>query len=118
MEAVGRPDMGFDPGDQGRQSGGDGPDPTGQSRDFDWHAFMGEALALAMQRQMQAELGHHHLGQEVRPGPPPRDRMEGGRVLRDGLAVAAGEALAHVLDHDPARRNPLQSLGDVFAERA
>lgn len=118
MEALGSPDMGLDPGDQGRQGGGDGPDPAGQRRDVDRHAFMGEALALTMQRQMQAELGHHHLGQEVRPGPTPRDRMERSRGLRDGLAVGAGEALAHVLDHDPARRDPLQGLGEVLAEVA
>ena len=40
----------------------------------------------------------------VRAGPTPRDQMEGGRSLGDGLAIATGEALAHVLNHDPARR--------------
>lgn len=118
MQALSSSNMSLDPGDQERQGARHRSDPAGQRRDVDRHALVGKVLALAMQRQVQAELGHHHLGQEVRAGPAPRDRMEGSRGLRDGLAVAAGEALAHVLDHHPARRDPLQGLGDILAERA
>src|ERR1700722_6891676 len=44
--------------------------------------------------------------------------MRGRRRLRDRLAGAAGELLAHVLDHLPARRHMLQRLGHVLADLA
>jgi hypothetical protein len=73
---------------------------------------------LPVQRQMQAELAEHNLGQELRSGTAPVDRMERGRLLGDRIAGAAGEALAHMLDHAPACRNALQCLGHVLAELA
>ena len=42
--------------------------------------------------------------------------MEGGRRLRDRLAGAAGEFLAHRLDHLVAARHDLQRLGDALTE--
>ena len=42
--------------------------------------------------------------------------MERRRRLGDALAVAAGELLAHRLDHLPLPRDHLQRLGDVLAE--
>src|SRR5215204_3952293 len=38
------------------------------------------------------------------------------RGLRDRLAIATAEALAHGLDDLPAARNHLQRLGDVLAQ--
>ena len=43
--------------------------------DVDLDAFAGEGTALAMQRQVQAELAESDLGQQHRSGPSPRDRM-------------------------------------------
>lgn len=39
-------------------------------------------------------------------------------MLRDGLAIAAEEALAQVLDHHTAGRDPLQGLGPILTDRA
>ena len=56
--------------------------------------------------------------QQARTGPAARDHMERRRRLADLLAVAAGELLAHVLDHLPLARDHLQRLGDIFAQLA
>ena len=71
-----------------------------------------------MQRKVQTELAEHDLGQEVRAGATAADRVKGRRLLGDRRAGPAGEALAHVLNHAPARRHPFQSLGDILAELA
>src|SRR3546814_16796728 len=42
--------------------------------------------------------------------------MERRRRLTDRLAIAAGELLAHRLDHLPPARDHLQSLGHVLAQ--
>jgi hypothetical protein len=44
--------------------------------------------------------------------------VERRRCLGNRLASPTGEALAHVLDHAPARRHLFQSLGDILAELA
>jgi len=118
MQPVRGADVGLDRLGEWPQRGGDGAYPVGQRRDVDRHALAAEALALAVQRQVQPELAEHHLGQQVRAGPAAGDRMERRRRLGDRLAAPAGHLLAHVLDHEPARRHPLQSLGDVLAQLA
>ena len=45
-----------------------------------------------------------------------RRGVEGCRRLRDRLAIAARELLAHRLDHLPLPRNHLQRLGDILAQ--
>jgi hypothetical protein len=42
--------------------------------------------------------------------------MRGRRRLGDALAGAAGELLAHVLDHLPLPRDEFQHLGQVLAD--
>ena len=118
VDAVARPNMRLDQANQGRQRRRHRPDPIRQRRHIDWNTFTAEPLALPMQRQVQAELPEHHFGQELRSGAAAADRMEGRRLLRDRLAGAAREALAHVLDDAPARRDPLERLSDVLAELA
>ena len=54
-------------------------------------------------------------GQQVRTRPAPWDRVVRRWRLRELLAVAAGELLAHRLNHLPLARNHLQRLGHVFA---
>src|SRR5208337_4976514 len=74
------------------------------------------ARALPVERQVQAVLGEQHLCEQPWPGATARDRMRGRRRLRDALAGAAGELLAHVLDHFPLPRHELQHLGHVLAD--
>ncbi len=52
---------------------------------------------------MLAVLRDQHEGQQVRTGTAAGDRVRRRRRLADRLAAAAGELLAHVLDHLPAR---------------
>jgi hypothetical protein len=54
--------------------------------------------------------------QQAGTRPAARHDVERRRRLVDGLAVAARELLAHVLDHLPLARNDLQRLGDVLAQ--
>jgi hypothetical protein len=60
--------------------------------------------------------GEQDVRQKPWPGAPARNRVRRRRRLRDLLAAAAGELLAHVLDHLPLPRNHLQRLGDILAE--
>jgi hypothetical protein len=68
-------------------------------------------------RQMQPIFSEQDMGQKSRSGAPPRDRMRGRRRLRDRLATAAGELLAHVLDYFPLARDEFQRLGHILAKR-
>ena len=67
---------------------------------------------------MKAELPEHDFGEETGAGTTAADRVKGRGFLRDRLASAAREALANVLDDAPARRDALERLGDVLAERS
>ena len=57
MDALGREHVGLDQCDQGRQRGRAGANPVGQGGDVQLDALAGERLALAVQRQVLAELG-------------------------------------------------------------
>lgn len=59
------------------------------------------------------EQDHRH---QVRSGKAARRHMEGRRRLRDLLAFAARELLAHGLDHLSLARDDLQRLGDILAK--
>jgi len=67
---------------------------------------------------MLAELVKQDHRQKIGAGPTARDGMERGRGLADLLAIAAGELLAHRLDHFPLARNDLEGLGDVLTQLA
>jgi hypothetical protein len=54
--------------------------------------------------------------QQAGPDPPTGDDVKGCRRLRDRLAVAAGELLAHGLPHEPAARDDVEGLGDDLAD--
>ena len=116
VDAFGREDVLADLIDQRHQRRRARADPVGQRRGVEIDAFVGIDVALPVERQMRPVLGEQDLGQELRSGAAARDRMRGRRRLRDGLAFAAGELLAHVLDHLPLRRHVLQRLGDVLAQ--
>jgi hypothetical protein len=116
VQAFGGEHMGVDQRHQRRERGGAGADPVGDGRDAELDALSGVGLALAVQRQVLAELRLEGHGQQVRPGPAAGDRMERRRRLGDRLAGAAGEPLAYGLDHLPLPRHHLQGLGDVLAQ--
>jgi hypothetical protein len=65
---------------------------------------------------MLPELLEQDHRQQAGPGPASGDHMEWCGRLGDGLAVAAGKLLAHVLDHLPGPRDCLQRLGDILAQ--
>ncbi len=100
---------------QRRQRGGAGADLVGERRQAEIDALAGIAFGLPVQRLVLAELLEQDHGEQARAGPAARRRVERCRCLRDALAVAAGELLAHGLDHLPLARDHLQRLGDVLA---
>ena len=104
--------------DQWLQRHRDCPHPTGQGRDLDGHALAGKALALTMQRQMQAELGERYVGQQIRAGAPSRNGVERRRRLGDRFARSAGDLLAHMLNHEPLSGDPFQAFSDVLTQLA
>jgi site-specific DNA recombinase len=116
VQPRGGEDMGVDQGHQRRQVGGAGADPVGDGGDAELDPLQGIGLALAVQRQVLAELGLEDHRQQVRPRPAAGDRMERCRRLGDGLAGAAGEPLADGLDHLPPDGLDLERLRDVLAQ--
>lgn len=105
-----------DGGDQRPQRHRNRADPVGQGGNVEIDTLAGETLALAVQRQMQAEFVEHNVRQQSRAGPTAGDGVERRRRLGDGGATAAGEFLAHMLDHPPLGGDALQRLGDVLAQ--
>jgi hypothetical protein len=65
---------------------------------------------------MQQKLVHQNHRQQARPGEAARDRMRRRRRLGDGVAIAAGELLAHMLDDFPATRLTFERLRHLLAE--
>ena len=97
-----------------RQTGG--TDLVGERGHAEWHAFMREALGLAVERLMLPVLVEQQHGEEARAGPSTRGDMERRRWLRDLLAVPAGELLAYRLDDLPRARDHLECLGQILAK--
>lgn len=110
--------MGFDPFEDRFEHGTASADAIGHRRQTERNAFAFEALDPTVKRQMLAELVEQDHRQKIGAGPSARDGMERGRSLADLLAVAAGELLAHRLDHFPLARNDLEGLGDVLTQLA
>src|SRR5829696_1474019 len=110
VQALSRQDVSLDQPVQRSQGRRAGPDLIGARRDAEVDALPPIALALPVQGLMLSELLEQDGGQEVRPGKAARRDVEGCRRLRDRLAIAAAEALAHGLDHLPAARNDLAGV--------
>ena len=98
MQALGGEHVAAKLGEDRGEGGGARADPVGERRDFDLDPFAGESGALAVQRQMVAELADQDHGEQARTGEAARDRMRRRRRLGDAIAVPAGELLAHPLD--------------------
>src|SRR5207237_7759352 len=75
-----------------------------------------EARALAVERDMHAELVEQDRRQQLRADEAARRGMERRGRLADLLAIAAGELLAYRLDDLEAARNLLQRLGHILAD--
>ena len=121
MQPLGSEHMGFNQRDQRRPNCRASTHPVGERRNAEIDPFAKEALALAVQWLMLAELGVHDRRQQIRTGAAAGNDMEWGRRLRDRLAGPAGELLPHRLDHLVGPWNALQRLGDrlpEFGERA
>ena len=116
MQALGRHHVRPDQRHQRRQVGGAGPNPIGQRRSVKLDTLPRKGLALAVQRQVLAELRLQDSRQQLGSGTSARDRVERRRRLDYRLACPAAEPLAHGLDPLPAPRHHLQGLGDVLAE--
>jgi hypothetical protein len=104
--------MGFDQRYQRRENCCASTHPVSKRGNAEIDPLTKEALALAVQRLMLAELGVHDRRQQIRTGAAAGNDMEWGRRLCDRLAGPAGEFLPHRLDHLVAARNALQRLGD------
>ena len=89
---------------------------VGQGRQAEIDAFARVAIPLAVERLVLAVLLEDDHRQQVGTRPAPGCRVERRRRLGDLLAMAAGELLAHRLDHLPAARDDLQRLGHVLAD--
>src|SRR5215204_7736510 len=111
VQALSRQDVSLDQPVQRSQGRRAGADLIGERRDAEVDALPPIALALPIERLMLTELLEQDCGKQVRSGKAARRDVEGCRGLRDRLAIAAAEALAHGLDDLPAARNHLQRLG-------
>ena len=118
MDAFGCEHMRVDRLDQRRQRRRHCADPVRQCRDVEIDPFARIGGALPVERQVQGVFEEQHLREQRRSGASARDRMRGRRRLRNRLAGAAGELLAHVLDHLPLARHDFQRLGHVLAQLA
>src|SRR5579859_362247 len=95
-----------------------GADPIGKRRLIDLHALARVSLALAIERQMQQELGDQHHREQTWSRKPAGNRTGWRRWLGDRLAIPTRELLAHVLDDLPAPRFAFQRLRYHFTELA
>ncbi len=118
MQPLGGEHMGLEALEYRLHHGADRAHLVGEGGQAQGHAFAGIALGLAVEGLMLAELLEDDHRQQARAGPAARDHMERRRRLADLLAVAAGEFLAHMLDHLPRSGDRLQRLGDILAELA
>jgi hypothetical protein len=88
-------------------------DPIGQCRYVEIDAFAGVDVTLAVQRQMRPVLREQHLGEQLRPGPPARDRMRRAG-LGDGSHLRH-ENFSRTCWMTPLSRHELQRLSDILA---
>lgn len=89
---------------------------VGQRRQAELDTFARIPVALPVERLVRPELLEHDHGEQARPEQPARGGVERRRGLGHRLARAAGEPLAHGLDHLPLTRDHLQRLRDVLAK--
>ena len=116
MDALGGKHVRLDQLIQRQQRGRAGSDVIRHGGERNLDPFAVILLALAVERLMVGVLRDQDHRQQARPRIAACDRVERRRRLRDPLAGAAGELLAHMLGHEPAPRLYVERLGDVLAD--
>ncbi len=116
MDALGREDVPLDHLVERPQRRRAGADMIRHGRDRQLDPLARIVLALSVERLMVGVLLDQHHRQQARPGEAPGDRMEGGRRLRDRLAMPAAELLPHMLGHEPLPRHDIERLGHILAD--
>ncbi len=109
-------DVGGQPLAQRLQQPSHPSDPVGERRAVKFDAGSGVDQGLPIQRQMIAELGDQHLGQQPWSRPAALDRQRRHRRLVNALAGPAGEARPDVADHLELRRHVVENFRDVLAD--
>ena len=118
MQPLGRHHMGLHQAKDRIEHCADRSHGVRHGRQRDRHAFQGVAFGLTVQRLVLAKLFEHDHRQQARTRPSSWDDVERRRRLADLLAIAAGELLAHRLDHLPLTGLQLQRPRHVLAELA
>ena len=116
MKALSSQHMTFDQVEERHDGEGPVADLVGQRRQRQVDPLALEARALAVERDMHAELVEQDRRQQLRPDEAARRGMERRRRLGDLFAIAAGELLANGLDDLEAARDLLQRLRHVLAD--
>jgi len=116
MKALGSEDMVLDQIEDRLQGEGSMADLVGQRRQRQIDPLDLEARALAVERNMHAELVEQDRRQQLRTDEATRRGMERRRRLTDLTAIAAGELFAHLLDQLEPTRGLLQRFGHVLAQ--
>ena len=101
---------------EGSEQEGQAPHPFGHHRPVQIEAAAGIDVALAIERDVIAELGDRHMGEQLGTGKGPLDGQGRHGRLSDGLAGAAAD-LGPDVDHDlEVRRHIFQHLALVLAD--
>src|SRR6478609_2334173 len=116
MQALGREHMTLDQVEERHDGEGPVADLVGQRRQRQVDPLALEARALAVERDMHAELVEQDGRQQLRADEAARRGMERRGRLADLLAIAAGELFPHRLDDLEATRDLLQRLGHILAD--
>jgi transposase InsO family protein len=118
VEAVTRDDMPLQRVDQRAQQGEDLANPVGKGRAFQRGAGAGIDVALAIQRQVIAELRRQHVRKQSGARPATADWQGWCRRLGDRLAGPARELHTHMANDAERGRPIVQHLAHVLAETA
>ena len=118
MDDAARHDVAADPVRQRLNQPGGLANPTRQRGAVEVHAVTGINLSLAVKRQVIAELRDQHMSQKAGAGLRARNGQGRHRLLRHGLAFAAGAGGADMADHFEAAGDVFEDFGDVFAHFA
>ncbi len=115
MQALSPSNMGLDPGDQGRQGGGHHSDPAASVETSIGTPSWAKRWLWRCSGRCRPNLAIITSARRFGPARPRGIGWNGA-----GACAIVSQSLhkkrAYVLDHDPARRDPLQGLGDVLAE--
>jgi hypothetical protein len=95
-----------------------GTDPISERRLVDVDPLAPVSFALAIERQMQQELGDQHHREQARSCKPTGNRTGWRRRFGDRLAIPARKLLTHMLDDLPAPRFAFQRFRHHLAELA